>query len=381
LILVDNPLIGVDLESALLGLGCSIRRAKPAELDAEWLRAAKESGIEAVLSVNHSPELSLLCTLTGLRYVSWTIDPLPSRRWSLLRGTDPDNCRLFVHRKLLVPPLVAMGYRHVEWLPLACPARRFEGVQFHPARSNAPLFVGSSLQDERRILTESLRKWGMASELPAMDSMLKAVAEAFLWDRSFPGFARQPEAVPQALRALLPPVALGELAEVLDAGATWHFRRELVRVLVARGTQVRGDDGWREIAGDRWKGPLRNGQEMTEAYAQAAVNLDVPRFHQREIATLRAFDAMGSGGVLACESGTELDELFQPGKHFLTWSDERGLREILEAAVARDAVFDRIGRAAHEAVVAHHSLESRARRILSMVSPASREPGTAAFRP
>ncbi|MEK7255824.1 MAG: hypothetical protein AAB316_13825, partial [Bacteroidota bacterium] len=39
-------------------------------------------------------------------------------------------------------------------------------------------------------------------------------------------------------------------------------------------------------------------QEMTRVYRDAAMNVDVPRLHQREIATLRAFDVMASGGLL-----------------------------------------------------------------------------------
>ncbi len=106
---------------------------------------------------------------------------------------------------------------------------------------------------------------------------------------------------------------------------------------------------------------------MTDAYAKAAVNFDIPRFHQREIATLRAFDVMGSGGLLACETGTELDELFLPKRHFLTWSTQSELRSILERASAGEPGWDAIAAAGQEAVRRFHSLDCRTQRILNMI--------------
>jgi hypothetical protein len=227
--------------------------------------------------------------------------------------------------------------------------------------------VGSSLQDERRILTEACTRWGIADAVDAVDAMLGELAKACLWDRSFHGFARVPEAVPPSLKKILPKVEVQDLAEVLDAGLAWHFRRALVGFMARCGTEIKGDSGWRDMAGDRWTGPLRNGQEMTERYASAAVNLDAPRLHQREIATLRAFDAMGSGGLFACETGTELDGLFRAGQQFLTWSDQKGLEELIEAAKHRDPQLDAIAHSGFEAVRRLHSIDDRARQILTCV--------------
>jgi hypothetical protein len=367
-ILIDAPLLGPDLESALLALGAKVRIRAASEIGLESLRDARQAGVDAVVSINHSPELALLCSLAQLRYVSWTIDPVGHRRWAILGGTRPRSCHLLVHRKALVEPLLAMGYTNVRWLPLACASRRFgNGDGTGLRRGEIPLFVGSSLQDERRILTEACTRWGIAEAVDAVDAMLGELAKACLWDRSFHGFARVPEAVPPSLKKILPKVEVQDLAEVLDAGLAWHFRRALVGFMARCGTEIKGDSGWRDLAGDRWTGPLRNGQEMTERYSSAAVNLDAPRLHQREIATLRAFDAMGSGGLFACETGTELDGLFRAGQQFLTWSDQKGLEELIEAAKHRDPQLDAVAHSGFEAVRRLHSLDDRARQILTCV--------------
>lgn len=364
LLLVRAPLLGDDLEVALLASGAGVRRLEPTDIGLDLLNAAKNDGIAGLLSVNHSPQVALLCSLAGLPYVSWTIDPLPYRRWEILGGTDLSLTTLFVHRKALVEPLRAMGYREVHWMPLACAERRWNDPVEGRRGDRGALFVGSSLLDEREIFVDSMVRWGVGDALQGIDAALQGIAKACLWDRSFHGFLRDLSAVPKSLAEALPAVDRMDLAEALDAGLAWHFRRELVAIICSAGVEVKGDGGWEESARRNWTGPLRNGREMTQAYATASVNLDVPRLHQREIATLRAFDVLGSGGLLACETGTELDELFEPGEQFLSWSDERDLRAILEASVGHDPSLDRIAAAGREAVVAGHSLGNRAARIL-----------------
>jgi spore maturation protein CgeB len=153
----------------------------------------------------------------------------------------------------------------------------------------------------------------------------------------------------------------------MDAGLAWRYRRMQVVHMAKRGLAVHGDGGWLEEVGERWKGPLLNGTDMTRAYREAALNLDVPRLHQREIATLRAFDVLASGGLLVAESGTELEELFQPGVEFLAWRTPEERDEWLDAALAGGgARMDGIAEAGREAAWSHR-LDVRVHRILEAV--------------
>ncbi len=251
LLLVRAPLLCEDLEASLLLAGATVWVRSPVELSESNLTLAKSNSVRTVLSINHSPELALLCSVVGLRYLSWTIDPLPHRRWNILPGTKLDDTYLFVHRKILVDPLQRMGYRHVEWMPLACASRRLSNQVSAGSRTGSALFVGSSLEDERGILIDALRRWGLSETLPGMDQMLQGLARACLWDRSFFGFLRQPQAIPASLREAVPQVKPEDLAEALDAGLAWHFRRELVKQLSVSGCEVKGDGGWKSLAGSR----------------------------------------------------------------------------------------------------------------------------------
>jgi hypothetical protein len=364
LILLRSPLLGADLEAALLASGREVVPVNASELSLASLRQLAARGATCLLGVNHAPPLALLCREAGLAYVSWTIDPLPLERWTLVEGT---RSFLFVHRKALVEPLLRMGHAHVEWLPLAAPARRWSDPL--PARGGmAPLFVGSSLQDERKLFTSRLETWGLGGTLDALVSFLDSMAAMAERNRDFRGFLVQPQTLPASLvQALEGRVERADLAEAMDAGLAWRYRRMQVAHLAGKGMEVRGDGGWLEVVGERWKGPLLNGRDMTRAYREAALNLDVPRSHQREIVTLRAFDVLASGGLLMAESGTELEDLFRPGMEFIAWTSPEERDEWLDAAFAGGgAKLDAIAQAGREAAW-EHRLDVRVRRILEAV--------------
>jgi spore maturation protein CgeB len=103
---------------------------------------------------------------------------------------------------------------------------------------------------------------------------------------------------------------------------------------------------------------------MTASYRKAGINLDVPRLHQREIATLRAFDVLACGGVLLVESGTELETLFRAGEEFLTWRTPAERDELVARGIRDPRSFDQVAKAAWSAA-ASHLLDSRVARILA----------------
>ena len=364
ILLLQNPLIGVDLEAALLGSGARVRVVEPAQITLSQLKRLRSLGTGTLLTVNRSPELALACREVRMRYISWTIDPVAREQWRLASGADEI---IFVHRKALIRPLRAMGHEHVEWLPLSAPSRRWSDPS--PFRgTKVPSFVGSSLQDERRVFEESLTRWGIGAAVGPLTEFLDSIAELAERDLAFHGFLMQPGGVPESLiEAALGKADRMDLAEALDAGLAWRFRRRVVARLAALGCEVRGDPGWADCCGASWTGPLLNGQEMTSHYRASSLDVDVPRLHQRGIATLRAFDVLACGGLLALEAGTELEDIFRPGEHFLQWRTPEERDELVKAAVSGGSgQFDQVAQAGREAAW-EHRLELRVQRILAEI--------------
>jgi hypothetical protein len=355
--------MGADLEAALLAAGRRVILCDTADLSVAFLRDLAAKGAHGFLSVNHAPELALLCREANLPYVSWTIDPLPLSRWTFVEG----GCNtLFVHRKALVEPLLRMGHARVEWMPLAAPSRRWaEPVMSRGVR--APSFVGSSLQDERGIFTSRMEAWGIGATLDALVSFLDSISSMAERNRDFRGFLVHPQTLPATLvQALDGRVDYLDLAEAMDAGLAWRYRRMQVSHLATLGVLVHGDPGWENVVGKQWRGPLLNGTDMTRAYRESSLNFDVPRLHQREIATLRAFDVLASGGLLVAEAGTELEDLFRPGEDFLAWTAPEERDEwIAEASAGGGSQMDRIAQAGREAAW-NHRLDLRVQTLLDV---------------
>lgn len=368
LALVESKLVSADLAVEFELLGWDVERLAADSIGLDVFRTfAKERSPRFLISINHSPELAWLSTTAGIPYVSWTVDPLPLERLRVLEGTDPSLVRVFLHRSRQVPFFQAMGFPFVEWLPLAAPRRRFEQSRIAVPERLPPSFVGSSLRDEASLFEQALVRWGLAGDdARALRDALDAFAAIGLDDSSWEGFHPSGRNLPPRLVELAAePPAL--VAESVNAWVAASFRRTRVAALAALGVAVHGDDGWAGFVGSAWKGALPDGVPLTRVYAASVASVDVPRIHQRDIATLRAFDVAASGGCLVAEPSDDLVRLFEPGVEFLPYRNGDELRDVLERLATDSGVASGIGRRASGRARSEHALEARARRILSSI--------------
>lgn len=367
LVVLPAPLVASDLALELHAAGHAVELPESGVFGTAWLGARRDaSPLDGVICINHSPEVALICSHLGVPCASWTVDPLPLERLRVLPGTDLDRVAIFLHRSALEPVFRHFGFARVAWLPLAAPARRTDGPVPSVAPHGAPCFVGSSLRDEEVLWRRALEAWALGPEVDAaLERFLDTCAE-LAEDPAFPGFLACPSAMPKGLPEALSGRASPEAAAwSLDAGLAVRFRRRRVAALAAAGTRVHGDDGWAPLVGEAWGGALRDGRELTTAYRESRLNLDVPRLHQREIATLRAFDVLAAGGLLAAEPGSDLVRLFEPGRHFLPCRDTREALELVERAKDPPPEWEAIRLAGAREVRDRHRLGCRLEPLLA----------------
>jgi hypothetical protein len=365
-VLVHAPLVSRDLSWELERLGWTLVGVRPAELGLETIaRLVHDHAPAAFLGINHSPELAWAVTRTGVRYISWTVDPLPLDRMRILEGTAIDLVSVFLHRSSQVETFRALGFSQVEWLPLAAPAHRFDVIP--PARPDRlpPSFVGSSLLDEIALYQEAAARWGWTSDLAGtVENTLEPLVDIALADCSFAGFRPDGSDLPRSLLSIAPsPPDL--VAEALNAWLSARVRRRRIGEIGLDDLVVHGDGGWKEVVGERWKGPLADGQDMTRVYAASMANLDVPRIHQRDIATLRAFDVAASGGCLVAEPSRDLCLVFEEGREFLAYRNGQELRSLLSQLRQEPERATSVGTAARRRAEVDHRLALRAARLVA----------------
>jgi hypothetical protein len=320
----------------------------------------------AVFSMNWSPELALLATRHGVGYASWTIDPLPASRLSVLPGTDVERCVAFAHRRELVAELSRVGLATVGYLPLAAGRRRHivsDPATLERYRTRVS-FAGVSLAVERDGLVTRLREHGGDAAL--VERTLAWIAEEFRLrggPLDYRGLDVAPASVPDWLARAVPRLDPVELVDRLNGTLSHLLRVKRARALLDEGIHVWGDEGW-ESLGAAYRGRAAHGEPLSAIYSASAVNLDVPRLYQRDIATMRVFDILACGGVLLTEPSAQTLEIFRDGEHLFTYRDDAELlarvRELAEDPRAARAAAER-GR---RLVLAEHLLSHRVSTIL-----------------
>jgi hypothetical protein len=342
-----------------------VRRVYPAALSvAKFRHACAELRPHLVLSINYAPPLGLLCSLEGVPYVSWSIDPLPAARQQMLPGTNAELCLCFMHRKRLVESFRAAGFT-AEYLPLAAASRRVVAWESAPrALEPGPRvsFVGGSLASDDAALERFYSRASFQQPLrERIDDWLNEWLQHADSDSSWSGIDAEHE-LPPWLAAHVAPGNRLEFIELLNGRLGYWHRRRVVQALAGEGLVVYGDEAWAQVARD-YRGLAEHGEQVTSIYRLSRCNLDIVRLYQREIATLRAMDVLAAGGLLLTERGGDLEDLL-PERPFLSYADLEGVRLALAELDEHPARMRELARAGQREVVRAHLIEHRVTHML-----------------
>lgn len=354
----EAKLFMADLTSVLRRRGFEVVIISPEEANVARIEQACAQHRPAfALTVNFSPEVAFMCSLEGLPYVSWTVDPLPPSRWEILPNTDLSRCVAFVHDRQVVQRLAHLGLdlRH---LPLAASPRRTPAATAtEPAY--AVSFVGSSLAPEESKLWALLDEAGASSDVTAR-------ARAWMSDERTafdPAIDGQAASLPAWLRDGVE-VAPGTLADAVAAALSHRLRVRVVRACLPHGMHVWGDPGWGDLEG-AFHGSADHGEELTQIYRKTAVNIDIPRVYQRDIVTMRVFDVLACRAVVVCPHSVELTQLFDVGRHVLTYRSTQELASTVRTLLVDRSLRKTLAEQGHAHVRDHHRIEHRVADMLS----------------
>lgn len=366
---VTYHLVAGDLYESLRQMGIRILELPPSSVSTETFEAmVRTSGASAILGINFSPEVAWLASRTGLRYVSWTIDPLSAGRLRLLPGTDPSRIVAFVHRRSLIAALRDSGLGDVAWLPLAAAVDRRHPIErsdsaLDPYRCGAS-FVGTSLADTTAALAGALRELSAEHLQTQVDRWLHHVARRDA-DGGWQGFVATASALPSWLQAYLPDSSSERhMRELLDGQVSCLLRFErvsaLVRAGVTGGVAVWGDEGMSLSARGAWRGAADHGATLTHIFNASTVNVDLPRVHQRDLLTMRVYDVLACGALALVERSAVEDSPFIDGRHLATYSTTRDLVERALYYAARPGEAATLGSEGRRAVLEGHTMAHRA---------------------
>ena len=330
-----------------------------------------------VFSINFSPAVAALCGRLGLPYVSWTIDPLPASRVTLLDGTQRALCLALAHDQQMVATFQNLGLPAQHML-LAAPAQRRNPVKddhvLAPYRCDAS-FAGSSLIDELFSLDRFLAALGIDTLCEQALSWAQTITEscahepAYVGLASLGGWTALPTTLQQHCSA---PADRQDLMQLMDGALSALYRQRVItRLKHWHGDlHIWGDVGW-SATHSGFKGLAHHGEELTRIYCASAVNLDIPRLYQRQTITMRVFDILAAGGFLLTESNAALANIFEDGQHLAFYNSQEDLGEKITGWVARPDDRKAIALAGREEVLKKHLIPHRVDAILQLMTQKS----------
>jgi len=215
-------------------------------------------------------------------------------------------------------------------------------------------------------LLTRLRHWGASGELiRKTDEWLRGLVDTVAYSHSYCGLDEEGADIPEWLwSALCAEPDRVVLTELLNGRLSNLWRIRVVGSLGSLGAQVWGDDGWRD-ANVAYRGRARHDDEITLIYNASTVNLDIPRLYQRDIATMRVFDVLASGGFLLTEPSSDVMSMFEDGAHLATYSRGDQLADVLADLLKNPDRCREIAELGRKVVVQSHLIEHRLEAILS----------------
>lgn len=358
-----------------------VERLSVEELD----HAAAVLRPSVVLAINETGGLAEWTTKHDLPLAIWEIDPTTDEPRPL---TAPAHgARVFTYRRAHVDGFARAGYASVEYLPLASdPQQRRPRHDFGPERvrhASDVAFVGASMAKQARLHLERIAETlatvhagdeaGLAGDLSGIERAIAEQCTEFdhyrlpqLVERCAPGVQGRwaSSGAREDLVALAAEFVAGKKrAAAIDAVA---FARP----------HVWGDGGWEEHLAElddasrervRFRGPAGHTEQIERIFSGATVNLDVGRFYQNDIATLRTFDVLACGGLCLAEHNEALAELFDIGVELDTWSTLAELTEKTRLHLENPARAAAIGQNGRRAIEERHGLDLRLDRLLAGV--------------
>lgn len=315
------------------------------ELAMEMIPYIHANGIEAVISFNYFPIISMICDTSGIPYYSWVYD-CPHFTLYAKHVMLPCN-HIGVFDREMAERLMRRGVDTVRHVPLSVDADNFQmmiekAVEKERAKYRCDIsFVGSLYTDEHNYYDRLLS--GAYREM--LDLVIQKQCFSYQKDYLYETIEQNREKF-HALSEELEKqgFGLGEdyfaepedfiLAKVLEKKITVEERRQLlVRIAEEFGQQYRfclytGSDLQGISLLKRYhKGVVDYHKQMPLVFAGSRINLNLTLRSIHSGIPLRVLDCMACGGFVLTNLQPEIAEVFRDGEEIATF---RSLQECLD---------------------------------------------------
>lgn len=325
------------------------------------------------LGVDHEGVLLGLLDAARLPLASWFVDS-PELTLPLFSPAATADTVLFTWDTDSLAPLVAAGFPHVHYLPLAADETRFtprpSAPADHPWRAEVS-FVGNSM-------------WRKTALRLAAARPSPVLLEAF--DSLAAGFGDSPRRLVRDHMADLRPdllpayAALGTVGRRLafETAVIWESTRRYRAACISRVMEAGhvpllvGDPGWRETfegEGSRWHylPELAYYDQLPEFYPLSAINFNATSLQMKGAVNQRVFDVPACEAFLLTDARAQMERLFEPGREVAVYHDIAEIDELLARYSADARARQAIAAAGRRRVLAEHTYPRRMTELFAVM--------------
>ena len=332
---------------------------------------------DLVFSINYIQGITEFCAQYNVKYICWEIDPYID--YPQTADGIPDNSFIFSFRQKNLPQFLNTGFKNTQYLPLAANTENRRplnlpetDIQKYAADIS---FVGSSMVTEaakqKQLFIDLFAQnmWGKPEDarkiaLYLFDVIIKV--QSFDWDHylieqlcenHFHEFLGQDPEFQQKLYKWT--MLLGETAAS-------QRRLNIVERLIPYNIQVWGDNGWLKLQDKKlyFRGSAGHQLELTKIYNASFINLDINRFYQQDIVTMRVFDVLACGSFIIAEHSDALAELFKIGVEVESYASFGELEDKIKYYLKHREITGKIALKGCKAVLQKHTIAERLRYML-----------------
>ena len=358
------PSIHGSMVRAFQGLGAEVVEIAAAECFAHLRWHCRD--YLAVFCIDLAPAPQFLSGLpelqTGLKipWAVWFVDDPEGYRFP--QSCAPEWTLAFCWDREIVNQLnesPRIG-RTVVHLPLAADPQLFfpENGQREPADAGG-VFAGSTAHRNDLLASVPGKTPGFSEEVDLLWKVYRRDFGQSLHGLAWERLAGKVGLGPKIIQAD-PLARLEVLALVHFAGM--RKRLEVVKRVIGDTGRVYGDEGWRAVVRDLYRGTIRYGEELRKVYGESRFILDVRQPQGRTGITQRPFDAGACGRAVLAEWSPELDDLFEPRSLFIFRNPEEAEEE-RNRCLRDPAAAGKKGEVLRKCILAAHTYGHRAKRI------------------
>jgi spore maturation protein CgeB len=326
---------------------------------------------EGLIEINGGSGFSHLAEELKIPYCLLFFDA-PYRAEKVLRSfAHSQLMKVFCWDRYYFPFFTQCGIKNIHYLPLATNVDTFNCLKANTIEENDISLVGT------------LNMELLVTQPPASNALLP-ILQHFLKARLNEPVKNFDELLEKIIFNLCP-TEKEQFQQFKASSAFPLFRQDIQRradalyrynAIAALSKKHRvciyGNDGWlaalRENHNAVYKGKVKYGRELAKVYNTSIINLNLTVMQLVHAINQRTFDCPIAGGFLITDYRKDLEELFDINEEIVCFKTIEEMLEKVEQFTLERAKRNSIVEKACKRIIAHHTWQHRAEKILSVLS-------------